>query len=150
IWKELGMSPGATSGLCIRSVKTCPGTAFCKRGLQDSLALGMKLDEAYHGLPLPGKFKIGVSGCPNQCAETCIKDIGFVGMPKGWRVLVGGNGGAIPRLSKELVKDLDTDAALDVARKVIEWFKANARPHQRLGMILEKKDIETFRREILG
>jgi len=150
VWKELGMAPGAAIGLCIRSVKTCPGTTFCKRGLQDSLGLGMKLDKLYHGLPLPGKFKIGVSGCPNQCAETCIKDLGFVGMPKGWRVLVGGNGGAVPRLSKELVRDLDTNDALEVARKVIEWFKANGRLHQRLGMILEKMDIEDFRREILG
>ncbi len=151
IWEELGgMKPGAAVGLCIRSVKTCPGTTFCKRGLQDSLSLGMKLDELYHGLQLPGKFKIGVSGCPNQCAETCIKDLGFIGMPKGWRVMVGGNGGAVPRLSKELIKDLDHETALIVAAKVINWFKANARPHQRLGMILEKTDIETFRRNVLG
>ncbi|HEY9071245.1 MAG TPA: NAD(P)/FAD-dependent oxidoreductase [Candidatus Ozemobacteraceae bacterium] len=150
VWKALGMDPGATTGLCIRSVKTCPGTTFCKRGLQDSLSLGMELDRMYHGMPLPGKFKIGVSGCPNQCAETCIKDLGFVGMPKGWRVVVGGNGGAVPRLSKELVRDLDQAAALDVARRVIEWFRTNARPHQRLGMILEKKEIEAFRAEVLG
>ncbi len=151
VWKELGgMKPGAAVGLCIRSVKTCPGTTFCKRGIQDSLSLGMKLDELYHGLQLPGKFKIGVSGCPNQCAETCIKDLGFIGMPKGWRVMVGGNGGAVPRLSKELIKDLDHETALIVAAKVINWFKANARPHQRLGMILEKTDIETFRRNVLG
>ncbi|HOY65942.1 MAG TPA: NAD(P)/FAD-dependent oxidoreductase [Candidatus Ozemobacteraceae bacterium] len=150
VWKALAMDPGAATGLCIRSVKTCPGTTFCKRGLQDSLSLGMELDRLYHGMPLPGKFKIGVSGCPNQCAETCIKDLGFVGMPKGWRVVVGGNGGAVPRLSKELVRDLDQAAALDVARKVIEWFRTNARPHQRLGMILEKKDIATFRTELLG
>lgn len=150
IWSELGMSPGATTGLCIRSVKTCPGTAFCKRGLQDSLSLGMKLDELYHGMVLPGKFKIGVSGCPNQCAETCIKDLGFIGMPKGWRVMVGGNGGALPRLSKELAKDVDQETALIIAGRVITWYKANARPHQRLGMILEKTDIETFRRNVLS
>lgn len=151
VWNELGgMSPGAAVGLCVRSVKTCPGTTFCKRGLQDSLSLGMQLDNLYHGMMLPGKFKIGVSGCPNQCAETCIKDLGFVGMHKGWRVVVGGNGGAVPRLSKELIRDLDQEAALIVANKVLGWFKANARPHQRLGMILEKTDIETFRRNVLG
>lgn len=106
IWSELGMSPGFAVGLCVRSVKACPGTTFCKRGLQDSLRMGLKLDEKYHGMELPGKLKIGVSGCPNQCAETCIKDIGLVGVSKGWRVLVGGNGGAKPRLSKELAKDM--------------------------------------------
>ncbi len=150
IWADLGMAPGAAIGLCVRSVKSCPGTTFCKRAFQDSLSLGMKLDSIYHGMELPGKFKMGVSGCPNQCAETCIKDLGYVGMPKGWKVMVGGNGGGIARLSKELVKDITTEQALEIAKKVIDWFKANARPHQRLGQILEKLPIEEFRKAILG
>ena len=58
VWADLGMSPGAAVGLCVRSVKACPGTTFCKRGVQDSLSLGLKLDEKYHGMELPGKFKI--------------------------------------------------------------------------------------------
>lgn len=150
VWADLGMSPGAVVGLCVRSIKCCPGTTFCKRGLQDSLALGMKLDERYHGLELPGKMKMGVSGCPNQCGETCIKDLGFVGLPNGWRVLVGGKGGAVPRLADELTRDLTTDQALDLAQRVVDWFRTNGRPHQRLGMIIDKVGLEAFRQAILG
>jgi len=150
IWSELGMSPGFAIGLCVRSVKACPGTTFCKRGIQDSLALGLKLDEKYHGLELPGKLKIGVSGCPNQCAETCIKEIGLVGMPKGWRLLVGGNGGAKPRLSKELVKDVTTEEAIELVEKIIEYYKDNARPHQRLGSMIEKIGFDEFKAAMLG
>jgi NAD(P)H-nitrite reductase large subunit len=150
IWSELGMSPGFAIGLCVRSVKACPGTTFCKRGIQDSLALGLKLDEKYHGLELPGKLKIGVSGCPNQCAETCIKDIGLVGIPKGWRLLVGGNGGAKPRLSKELVKDITTEEAIELVEKIIEYYKDNARPHQRLGSMIEKMGFDEFKSAMLG
>jgi NAD(P)H-nitrite reductase large subunit len=150
IWSQLGMSPGFAVGLCVRSVKACPGTTFCKRGLQDSLTLGLKLDEKYHGLELPAKLKIGVSGCPNQCAETCIKDIGLVGMPKGWKVLVGGNGGAKPRLSRELVKDLSEEQALELVDKIIELYKSSARPHQRLGAMLEKMDFDEFKSAVLG
>jgi NAD(P)H-nitrite reductase large subunit len=145
VWSELGMKPGAAVGLCVRSVKACPGTTFCKRGIQDSLSLGLKLDEKYHGLELPAKFKIGVSGCPNQCAETCIKDIGLVGLPKGWKVLVGGNGGAKPRLSQELAKDLSTEQALELVDKIIDYFKANSKPHQRLGSMIEKMGFEEFK-----
>ena len=150
IWSELGMSPGFAIGLCVRSVKACPGTIFCKRGIQDSLALGLKLDEKYHGLELPGKLKIGVSGCPNQCAETCIKDIGLVGIPKGWRLLVGGNGGAKPRLSKELVKDITTEEAIELVEKIIEYYKDNARPHQRLGSMIEKMGFDEFKAAVFG
>ncbi|MHC4737848.1 MAG: NAD(P)/FAD-dependent oxidoreductase [Planctomycetota bacterium] len=149
VWSELGMSPGFAVGLCVRSVKACPGTTFCKRGMQDSLSLGLKFDEKYHGLQLPGKFKIGVSGCPNQCAETCIKDIGLVGMPKGWRLLVGGNGGAKPRLSKEIAKNITTEEAIEFAEKIIEYYKSNARPHQRLGAMIEKMDFDKFKSAVL-
>lgn len=149
VWSELGMSPGFAVGLCVRSVKACPGTTFCKRGMQDSLSLGLKFDEKYHGLELPGKFKIGVSGCPNQCAETCIKDIGLVGMPKGWRLLVGGNGGAKPRLSKESAKDITTEEAIELTEKIIEYYKSNARPHQRLGAMIEKMDFDKFKTAVL-
>lgn len=150
IWSQLGMSPGFAVGLCVRSVKACPGTTFCKRGLQDSLTLGLKLDEKYHGLQLPAKLKIGVSGCPNQCAETCIKDIGLVGMPKGWKALVGGNGGAKPRLSRELARDLSEEQALELVDKIIEFYKSSARPHQRLGAMLEKMDFDEFKSAVLG
>ncbi len=150
VWSELEMRPGAAIGLCVRSVKACPGTTFCKRGIQDSLAMGMKLDEKYHGLDLPGKLKIGVSGCPNQCGETCIKDVGLVGMPKGWKLLVGGNGGAKPRLSRELAAELSQVQALELVDKIIRYYKTNARPHQRLGSMIEKMGFEEFETAVLG
>lgn len=150
VWSELEMSPGFAVGLCVRSVKACPGTTFCKRGMQDSLGVGLKLDGKYHGKELPGKFKMGVSGCPNQCAETCIKDVGLVGMKNGWRLLVGGNGGGKPRLSQELARDLTTEQAMELADKVIEYYQANAKPHQRLGAMIEKMGFEQFKSAVLG
>lgn len=150
VWSELGMSPGFAIGLCVRSVKACPGTTFCKRGIQDSLSMGIKLDEKYHGMELPGKFKLGVSGCPNQCAETCIKDIGLVGMRNGWRLLVGGNGGGKPRLAAELAKDLSADEALELIEKIIRYYKANAKPHQRIGAMIDKMGFDEFKSAVLG
>ena len=69
VWQELGMEQGYAVGLCVRSIKACPGTTFCKKGKQDSLSFGLKLDGKYHGMDLPGKFKLGVSGCANACAD---------------------------------------------------------------------------------
>ena len=68
-WQDLGMKPGAAIGLCVRSIKTCPGTTFCKRGFRNSVDIGLKLDDRYHGMDLPNKLKMGVSGCPNSCAK---------------------------------------------------------------------------------
>lgn len=138
IWADLGMNPGAAVGLCVRSIKACPGTTFCKRGLQDSLSLGLQLDSKYHGRSMPGKMKFGVSGCPNQCAETNFKDIGLVGGARGWKLLVGGSGGGKARIGQVLAQDQTVEQALDLIDKVIEFYRANAKPHERLGRLIDR------------
>ena len=150
VWQDLEMSPGAAVGLCVRSIKACPGTTFCKRGQQDSLGIGMLLDEKYHGLELPGKFKIGVSGCPNQCAENCIKDVGLVGTTKGWMVTVGGNGGAKSRLAQELTRDVATEEALAIINKVIKFYgEKGQKKHRRLGTLIDEMGFDEFKKAIL-
>lgn len=149
IWNELEMDPGSVVGICVRSIKACPGTTYCKRGQQDSLGLGMILDEKYHGLELPGKMKIGVSGCPNQCGETSFKDIGLVGTAKGWRVYVGGNGGTSPRIGEILAQRIDTDAALQLLDRILEYYRANAKPKERMGRMIERLGLEHLE-EALG
>jgi NAD(P)H-nitrite reductase large subunit len=151
VWSDLGMSPGAAVGLCVRSVKACPGTTFCKRGQQDSLGIGMLFDEKYHGYQLPGKFKIGVSGCPHQCAENCIKDVSLMGTVKGWMVQVGGNGGSKPRLSRELIRDVSTEEAMSIVDKIIHFYKENGeKKHRRLGALIDEMDFDEFKKAILG
>jgi NAD(P)H-nitrite reductase large subunit len=149
IWAELGEKPGAALGLCVRSVKICPGTSYCKRGQQDSVAVGLEMDGRYHGLELPWKFKMGVSGCINDCAEGCIKDVALVGTPKGWHVLVGGNGGSQPRLAHKLFEHVPTQVeALAIVEHLVQWFKAQNR-RCRLGKFIEEMGIEVFRAEVL-
>ena len=92
VWNDLSMVP-SEHGLCVRSVKTCPGTNFCKKAVSDSMSLGLALHEAYRGTKLPSKFKIGVSGCPNCCGESWVKDLGFFGFKDGFEVVVGGQAG---------------------------------------------------------
>jgi NAD(P)H-nitrite reductase large subunit len=149
IWDALEMDPGNVVGICVRSIKACPGTTFCKRGQLDSLAVGRQLDEKYHGMALPGKMKIGVSGCPNQCGETSFKDIGLVGTPKGWRVYVGGNGGTNPRIGEILAQRIETDQAGAIVGKIIDYYRANAKPKERMGKMIERLGLDHME-EALG
>jgi NAD(P)H-nitrite reductase large subunit len=98
----------------------------------------LALDKKYHGVEMPGKMKIGVSGCPNQCAETSFKDIGLVGIPKGWRVYVGGSGGAIPRIAETLAQRIDTEQVVVLVDKIIDYYRANAKPKERMGKMIER------------
>ena len=148
-WQDLGMKPGAAIGLCVRSIKICPGTTFCKRGQLDSVGIGLKLDEIYHGMELPWKFKMGVSGCANSCAESAVKDLGLIGTPKGWRLLVGGSSGVRPRIAQLLTENLSDDEALSVIDKIMHYYKEQNKK-QRLGDLIEQIGFEAFRQEILS
>ncbi len=147
-WEDLNPGIGHAVGLCVRSIQACPGTAVCRLGKQDALGLGMELDKRFHGLSLPNKCKLGVSGCLNNCAMTPIKDLGFVGKKKGWTVMVGGSAAARPRLAQELYKDLTDEQALDVADKVLHYFKANAKKSERIGRMIDRVGFETFQAEV--
>jgi NAD(P)H-nitrite reductase large subunit len=150
IWKELEQQPGAAIGLCVRSIKICPGIDWCKRAVQDSVSLGLKLDSIYHAMELPNKLKMGVSGCMLSCAEVSVKDIGIMGTNKGWRILVGGNAGARPRLADLLVDNVaGEEEVLAIVARIIEYYK-NLPKELRLGRIVEEMGIEKFREEILG
>ncbi|NPV61642.1 MAG: NAD(P)/FAD-dependent oxidoreductase [Methanotrichaceae archaeon] len=147
-WKDLGMKPGAAIGLCVRSVKICPGTTFCKRGQQDSVGVGLQLDQKYHGMALPSKFKIGVSGCANSCAEPAVKDVGLIGTSKGWKLLVGGSSGVKPRIGQVLAENLSDEEAFQLIDRVINYYKAHAQK-QRLGEFIESIGFEKFKQEVL-
>ena len=144
-WNDLGMKPGAAIGLCVRSIKTCPGTTFCKRGFRDSVKLGLELDDRYHGMNLPNKLKIGVSGCPNSCADNHTRDIGLMGMPKGWTIFVGGKGGTIPRLGNRLIMNVPDDKVLDIVDKIVRVYSENAKGKERLGSYIDRIGLDEFK-----
>lgn len=148
-WGELGLSPGAAVGMCVRGVKACPGTTFCRLGQQDSLGVGLKLDEKYHGMELPSKLKIGVSGCMNQCAETCIKDLGLIGKKKGWVIMVGGCGGPKPHLAQELLAGLSTEEALVAIDAIIDFYRKNGKARERFWKTIERIGIDSLRAAVL-
>ena len=150
VWDELKLDPGAAVGLCVRSVRTCPGTTFCKLGKQDSLGIGMKLDSAYHGKQLPGKFKMAVSGCKLACAESWVRDIGLIGQDDGWLLTIGGNVGSSPRIGQELVDGLDDDAVIAAVEKVVACYTENAKKGERLGKTIERIGLDPFKKALSG
>jgi NAD(P)H-nitrite reductase large subunit len=150
IWSDLAQNQGAPIGLCVRSVKICPGTSHCKRAVQDSASLGLKMDQIYHAMELPNKMKMGISGCLLSCSESAVKDIGVVGTNKGWRILVGGNAGPRPRIGDVLIDDVPDEAAvLEIVARVVDFYRRS--PQQgRIGKLVEEIGIDAFRAEIFG
>lgn len=147
VWADLGMKPGAAIGLCVRSVKICPGTTFCKRGQQDAVGLGLKLDGRYHGMELPSKLKMGVAGCTNSCSEPAVKDIGIMGTPKGYTLMVGGTAGRNPRIADVVAEGLSEDEVLDIVERILKFYKSTTKK-QRLGSLIDEIGPERFKKEV--
>ena len=148
IWADLGMNPAMSSPTCVRSVKTCPGTTFCKRGRQDSVKVGIELDKRYGGVEMPHKMKMGISGCPNSCAESIVRDIGLVGHNEGWKLYVGGNAGGNPRIGDLLAENLSDDDAYKLIDIVIVYYKRFA-DLERLGDLIERVGFASFQAAVM-
>jgi NAD(P)H-nitrite reductase large subunit len=147
-WEALTLDKGAAVGLCVRSIRTCPGTTYCKLGKQDALKIGLALDKAYHGKILPGKFKMAVSGCPLSCSESWVRDVGLIGKKDGWDLVIGGNVGANPRIAQLCTSGLDDEAALSAIEKVVAYYQDNAKKVERLGKMIERVGIAPFQEAI--
>ena len=150
IWEELGLDPGYAAGNFVRNVKVCPGTTFCKRGEQDAVGMGLELDKKYHGVDLPSKLKIAVSGCSNNCSEAPVRDVGLVGSATGWNLMIGGNVGPKRRIGQIIATGLDDERAKALVDKVIFHYRRNAKLNERLGAYIERVGIEEVKKAVLA
>jgi len=145
VWQELQLDKGAAVGLCVRSIRACPGTTYCRLGKQDALGIGMKLDKRYHAKVLPGKFKMAVSGCHLSCSESWVRDIGLIGLKDGWQVVIGGNVGADPRIAQEIATGLDDAGALQAVDKIVQCYQEVAKKSERLSKTIARIGLEPFK-----
>lgn len=75
---EGGVKPGAC-GASVRTITACQGSEICLSGCIDTYGLAKELDEHFSGRELPHKFKIGVTGCQNNCLKAEENDLGIKG-----------------------------------------------------------------------
>ena len=148
IWHELGHKTGPKKPVGIHYIQACPGVKWCKYGRQDSLALGEKLEKTYGGLPLPAKTKVGISGCPLNCCESYVRDIGVFGKKNGWTLVFGGNGGGCPRIGDIIAENLNDDEVINLVGKCFDFYRGNARKLERTARLMRRTDIEKFWQEI--
>jgi nitrite reductase (NADH) large subunit len=107
-------------------VKTCVGDEFCRFGVQDAITTGVELERRLENLYTPHKTKMAVTGCPRNCSEATVKDIGLVGQRGSWQVVVGGAAGKHVRKADLLITVETTDEALDAAMVFFQYYREQA------------------------
>jgi nitrite reductase (NADH) large subunit len=132
-------------------VKTCVGSEFCRYGTNDSTGLGIALEKRYQGFEFPAKVKLGVSGCPRNCAESTVKDVGVVATEGGeWEVSVGGAAGAHVRKSDVLCRVGTREEAIKVIGRFLIYYRDNAKWLERTYDFVPRVGVEKLREIVVN
>ncbi len=148
IWRDLDMPSGFAYSKAIRTVKSCVGTDFCRFGIGDSIALAQRMERAWEGLHTPHKLKSGVSGCPRNCAEATVKDIGAVAVEGGWQVRVGGAAGGSVREADVLCTVETPDEVMEVATTFMQYYRENGHFKERIYDLVPRLGLDEIKRVI--
>jgi nitrite reductase (NADH) large subunit len=123
VWKDLDMPSGHAYAKALRTVKTCVGSEWCRFGTQDSTQMGKDLERALWRMYAPHKVKLAVSGCPRNCAEAGIKDVGVIGVDSGWEIYVAGNGGIKTEVALFFAKVKTAEEVLEYAGAFLQLYR---------------------------
>ena len=126
VWAELDMPSGHAYGKAMRTVKTCVGSEWCRFGTQDSTQMGIDLEKAFYKMWAPHKVKLAVSGCPRNCAEAAIKDVGVIGVDSGWELYVAGNGGIKTEVAQFMAKVKTAEEVLEYSGAFLQIYREEA------------------------
>lgn len=149
IWEELNMSAAQAYAKAFRSVKTCVGANFCRFGTQDSMGLGIKLEERYEFIDTPHKFKIGVAACPRSCVESGVKDFGVIGVENGFQIYIGGNGGTEVREGQLLTVAETEEEVIELCGAMLQYYRETGIYGERTAPWLERMGFETVKDVLL-
>ncbi len=128
VWKDLGMPSGHAYGKSFRTCKTCVGTDFCRYGVGDSTGLGIKIEKRFQGIESPGKMKLATAGCPRNCSEAMVKDVGAVAIEGGhWEIYVGGAAGAHIRKGDILCVVDSHEEVIQIMGRFMQYYIENAK-----------------------
>ncbi|HYG43448.1 MAG TPA: nitrite reductase large subunit NirB [Bordetella sp.] len=149
VWADLDMPSGHAYGKSLRTVKTCVGSEFCRFGTQDSTGMGIALEKDLVGMWSPHKVKLAVSGCPRNCAESGIKDVGIIAVESGWELYVGGNGGIKTEVAQFFAKVKSAEEVLEYSGAFLQLYREEAFYLERTVHYLARVGLEHARTRVV-
>ncbi|NQY53342.1 MAG: NAD(P)/FAD-dependent oxidoreductase [Campylobacteraceae bacterium] len=153
MWKDLndaGFVSGQAYAKGLRTVKTCVGNVWCRFGTQDAMQTGIDIEKFTWGSWTPHKFKVGVSGCPRNCAEATIKDIGVIAVDSGWEIHIAGNGGIKVRVTDFLCKVKNNEELYLYIKAIMQFYREDAYYLERTAHWIERVGLEYIKNILLN
>jgi nitrite reductase (NADH) large subunit len=146
VWADLDMPAGSAWAKSYRTCKSCIGTEFCRFGLGDSMGLAKKIETKFRGIDSPGKLKLATAGCPRNCSEAMVKDVGAVAIGDDkWEIYVGGAAGSHIRKGDVLCTVTGEDEVMRITGRFMQWYRENAKYKERTHTFIERMGIDRAR-----
>ena len=146
VWADLGMPSGHAYGKSYRTCKSCIGTEYCRFGLGDSMGLSARIEKRFRGVDSPAKLKLATAGCPRNCSEAMVKDIGAVAIGNDkWEIYVGGAAGAHIRKGDVLCTVEGEDAVMQITARFMQYYREHAKWKERTYTFVERVGIARLR-----
>jgi nitrite reductase (NADH) large subunit len=150
IWQDLDMPSGFAYGKSYRTCKSCVGSDFCRFGLGDSIALALKIEREFQGFDSPHKMKLATAGCPRNCSEAMVKDLGAVAVEGGkWEIYIGGAAGSSVRKGDVLCTVGSHEDVLLYMGRFIQYYRENAKYLERTHGFVTRLGIEKIRAVVM-
>lgn len=149
VWKDLDMPSGHAYAKALRTVKTCVGSEWCRFGTQDSTQMGKDLERALWRMYAPHKVKLAVSGCPRNCAESGIKDVGVIGVDSGWELYVGGNGGIKTEVAQFFCKVKTAEEVLEYSGAFLQLYREEGWYLERTVHYIHRVGLDVVKKKVL-
>lgn len=149
VWKDIGMPSGHAYAKALRTVKTCVGSEWCRFGTQDSTQMGKDLERALWRMYAPHKVKLAVSGCPRNCAESGIKDVGVIGVDSGWELYVAGNGGIKTEVAHFFVKVKTPEEVLEYSGAFLQLYREEGWYLERTVHYVNRVGLDYVKKKVL-
>jgi len=149
VWKDIGMPSGHAYAKALRTVKTCVGSEWCRMGTQDSTQMGKDLERAMWRMYAPHKVKFAVSGCPRNCAEAGIKDVGIIGVDSGWEMYIAGNGGIKTEVAEFFTKVKTSEEVMEYTGAFMQLYREEGWYLERTVHYVKRVGMDYVKRKIL-
>jgi nitrite reductase (NADH) large subunit len=149
VWRDLDMPSGHAYAKALRTVKTCVGSEWCRFGVQDSTRMGQELERALWRMYAPHKVKLAVSGCPRNCAESGIKDVGVIGVDSGWEIYVAGNGGIKTEVAQFFVRVGTHEDVLEYAGAFLQLYREEGWYLERTVHFVHRVGLDYVKKRVL-
>ncbi|WP_404302637.1 nitrite reductase large subunit NirB [Alicycliphilus denitrificans] len=149
VWNDLRLPCGHAYGKSLRTVKTCVGSEWCRFGTQDSTRMGRDLERALWRMYAPHKVKLAVSGCPRNCAESGIKDVGVIGVDSGWEIYVAGNGGIKTEVAQFFTKVKTAEEVLEVSGAFLQLYREEGWYLERTAHYIARVGLDHAKKKVL-